>query len=86
MAKKKKRTRFEIRLGPKERDRIIADWIDQQQAKGFDASTQIKSILYEVITGQSSLTGQRLETVRQEDAPEHDPDDPVFQKLMGFED
>ena len=88
MAKKKKRTRFELRLGQNEKDRLIANWIDGQQAKGFDVSRQVKNILYEVITGTSSLTGQPI-TEQQAVAPTGPPadlDDPIINKLAAFED
>ena len=87
MAKKKKRSRFEIRLGKSKKDRLIADWIDKQQAKGFDVSRQVKDLLYEVITGTSSLTGQPIgEYQAVAPAAPADLDDPIVSKLAAFED
>ena len=87
MAKKKKRTRFELRLGQNKKDRLIADWMDEQQAKGFDVSRQVKNILYEIITGTSSLTGQPIaEHQAVAPAAPADLDDPIVSKLAAFED
>jgi hypothetical protein len=88
MARKKKsqRGRFELRFGKSERDRLIADWIDEQQDRGFDVSRQVKDILFEVITGTSSLTGQPLSTGEARPAAPADLDDPIVGKLAAFED
>lgn len=56
----RERNRFGLRLTESERDRIIADWIDDQIKRGFDVSQQIKDILYQLITGRSVINNQPL--------------------------
>lgn len=56
----RERNRFGLRLTESERDRIIADWIDDQINRGFDVSQQIKDILYQLITGRSVINNQPL--------------------------
>jgi hypothetical protein len=80
------RGQFNLRLGQSHRDRIIAAWLDRQIAQGFDASQQIKDMLYEVITGVSALTGRPL-ALSMPPEPRGDPlQDPLLQKLASFED
>ena len=54
------RVKFAFKLSDSPRDREIADWIERQLAAGFDVSEQIRTLLWEMITGQSSLTGRAL--------------------------
>jgi hypothetical protein len=59
-AEDRERSRFGLRLTESERDRIIADWIDDQINRGFDVSQQVKDILYQLITGRSVINNQPL--------------------------
>jgi|GEM_PF-6599255 len=90
MSEERSRNRFGLRLTNSQRDQEIAKWIDEQTAKGFDVSAQIKDILYEVITGRSAITGQPVYAYPSGDegdkAAHNDPNDEVFQKLSSFSD
>jgi len=57
---KNNRHRFGLRLTDSERDRVIANWIDDQIKRGFDVSQQIKDILYQLITGRSVINDKPL--------------------------
>jgi len=90
MSNGRNRDRFGLRLTGSERDRTIARWIDEQLAKGFDVSAQIKDILYEVITGTSAITGKAVQAYfpeeRRDEGAVNDPADEVFQKFASFSD
>ncbi len=74
-----------LRLGQGYRDRVIAAWIDGQIAQGFDASNQIKDILYEMITGVSSITGRALGGISADQASSGgEQGDLLLEKLTDF--
>ena len=54
LAKDGKRVRYNgFWLGGSERDRIVADWLDEQKQLGFNPAELTKNFLYAVATGQA---------------------------------
>lgn len=80
------RDRFQLRFADTERDRTIAEWIDWQMNRGFDASQRVKDILWETITGQSCLTGRPIAYQGDVQPIRPTKDDPVADKFMKFGD
>lgn len=80
------RDQFNLRLGKGYRDRVIAAWIDGQIARDFDVSNQMKDLLYEMITGLSSITGRALGVVSAAQGESPDVERDLLGKLKDFPD
>ncbi len=59
------RDQYNLPLCGSHRDRIVAAWIDQQMTFGAVVSDRIKDALYELITGNSSITGRPIDRLPQ---------------------
>lgn len=49
------RNRFEMRLGRKERDKVLAAHITEAQAEGVNVSNLVKDLLYAYFTGNGMI-------------------------------
>jgi hypothetical protein len=61
---------------------VIAEWIDKEIVRGHNVSEQMKDALYELITGNSSITGRPIQQAPALCAG--DGRDPMLAKLEEF--
>jgi hypothetical protein len=76
------RDQYNLPLSDSIRDRVVAAWIDKQMVMGAVVSEKIKDTLYEIATGNSSLTGRPI--ARAPELASGDGRDPLLDKLGEF--